>query len=50
MFTSLVHILGSAWSLIPGAKSVVFIENHDKERDGHVDALNYKHSQPYKVN
>ncbi|XP_046678675.1 alpha-amylase 4N-like isoform X3 [Homalodisca vitripennis] len=40
---------GPAWNILPGDKTVVFIDNHDTERSSDSDIVNYKRSRSYKM-
>ncbi|CAG9836395.1 unnamed protein product [Diabrotica balteata] len=40
---------GPEWGLLAGTDAVVFIDNHDNQRDGSPAILTYKNPKPYKM-
>jgi len=42
------YSLGQAWGFVPHGDALVFVDNHDTQRDGY-PVLTYKESRLYKV-
>lgn len=44
-----LRTLGPDWGFLPSEKALTFIDNHDNQRDGNANILNYKQSREYKM-
>lgn len=40
---------GTGWSFVRSSDSLVFVDNHDNQRDGNPNILSYKHGEKYRM-